>query len=113
MVRFLRRHGLWYWKAGDKLATVNAGDAGNMTVHRACFPAELVALVPNENVTFGKRVVEVQELADGVMLHFADGGKAEASAAVGCDGVKSTLRIIVLSKDDRAAHPSFHGEVRV
>ena len=97
-------------KAGEKLATVNAGGVGNMTIRRARFLDDLVALVPSENVTFGKRVVDVEELADGVRLHFADGGKAEASAAVGCGGVKSNLRIIVLGTDDRAAHPSFTGK---
>lgn len=97
-------------KAGDKLGTVNAGDVGNKNIHRARFLDELVALVPDENVTFGKRVVEVEELADGVRLHFADGGKAEASAVVGCDGVKSNLRVHVLGKDDRAANPSFTGK---
>ncbi|CAD6573689.1 MAG: hypothetical protein ASARMPREDX12_006203 [Alectoria sarmentosa] len=97
-------------KAGEKVATVNAGDIGNSSIHRAHFLDELVALVPDVNVTFGKRVVEVEELKDGVRLHFADGGKAEASAAVGCDGVKSNLRHIVLGQEDRAAHPSFTGK---
>ena len=54
--------------------------------------------------------MEVEQLEDGVRLHFADGGQAEASAAVGCDGVKSNLRIIVLGEDDSAAHPSFTGK---
>ena len=97
-------------KAGDKVATVIAGDIGVSSIHRAHFLDELVALVPDENVTFGKRVVEVEELEDGVRLHFADGGKAEASAAVGCDGVKSNLRHVVLGKDDGASHPDFTGK---
>ncbi|CAF9916585.1 hypothetical protein IMSHALPRED_003240 [Imshaugia aleurites] len=97
-------------KAGKKVATVWAGDVGNSTVHRAQFLDELVALVPGENVTFGKRVVEVEELEGRVRLHFADGGTAEASAAVGCDGVKSKLRHVVLGSDDGAAHPTFTGK---
>ena len=97
-------------KAGEKVTTVCTEEAGNSTIHRARFLNELVALVPSENVTFGKRVAEVEELADGVRLHFADGGTAEASAAVGCDGVKSNLRHVVLGPDDEAAHPSFTGK---
>ena len=97
-------------KAGEKVATVNARDIGNSSIHRAHFLDELVALVPDENVTFGKRVLEVEELEDGVQLHFADGSKAEASAAVGCDGVKSNLRHIVLGNEDGAARPSFTGK---
>lgn len=100
-------------KAGEMVATAIAGDAGDIgfsSIHRARFLDELVSLVPDENVTFGKRVVQVEELADGLRLHFADGGTAEASAAVGCDGVRSNLRHIVLGKDDRAAYPSFTGK---
>ena len=97
-------------KAGEKVATVNAGYIGNGCIPRAHFLDELVALVPDVNVTFGKRVVEVEELKDGVRLHFADGGKAEASAAVGRDGVKSNLRHIVLGQEDGAPHPSFTGK---
>lgn len=97
-------------KAGTKVAAVTVGDEGSNTIHRAHFLDELVALVPSEHVTFGKRVMEVEELADGVKLHFADGGTAEANAAVGCDGVRSNLRHIVLGAEDRAAHPSFTGK---
>ena len=97
-------------KAGEKVATLNAGDVGNSSIHRAHFLEELVALVPEEYVTFEKRAVEVEELADGVRLHFADGEKAEASAAVGCDGVKSKLRLAVLGNEDAAAHPTFTGK---
>lgn len=96
-------------KAREKVVTLNAGDIGHSTVRRSHFLDEMVALVPSENVTFRKKVVEVEELADGVRLHFADGGTADASAAVGCDGVKSKLRQIVLGAEDAAAHPVFAG----
>lgn len=96
-------------KAGQKVATLKAGDVGHSTVRRSHFLDEMVALVPSENVTFRKKVVEVEELADGVRLHFADGGTADASAAVGCDGVKSKLRQIILGAEDAAAHPVFAG----
>lgn len=94
-------------KAGQKVVTLNAG--GHSTIRRSHFLDEMVALVPSENVTFRKKVVEVEELADGVRLHFADGGTADASAAVGCDGVKSKLRHMVLGAEDAAAHPVFAG----
>lgn len=97
-------------KAGEKVATVNTGDVGSSSIHRAHFLDELVALVPDENMTFGKRVVKVEEREGGVRLHFADGGTAEASAAVGCDGVKSNLRRIVLGEEDGSAHPTFTGK---
>ena len=99
-------------KAGDAVAEVKAKDVGQSSIHRAAFLDELVALVPDEMVSFGKRVVAVDELGEGkgVKLRFADGSEAEASAVVGCDGVKSNLRRILLGEDNKAAHASFTGK---
>ena len=99
-------------KAGDPVVEVKALEVGQSSIHRAAFLDELVALVPKETVSFGKRVVGIQELGvgKGVKLQFADGSKAEASAVVGCDGVKSSLRRIVLGEDDKAAHACFSGK---
>ena len=97
-------------KAGEKIATIHAGDVGTSSIHRAQFLDELVALVPDENVTFRKKVVDVEQLVDGVRLHFADGGTEEASAAVGCDGVRSNLRKILLGKEYGPSYPTFTGK---
>jgi len=77
------------------------------SIHRAAFSDDLVALVPRENVTFGKRVVEAEETSEGVGFRFENGGEAEASAAVVCDGVRSKIRHFVLGREDHAAHPIF------
>ncbi len=99
-----------FGKAGEEIVEVRDHQGvGQSSVHRAAFLDELVALVPNEHVTFGKRVVGVEELSRGVRLEFEDGGTADASAVIGCDGVKSKLRRIVVGEDDEAAHASFTG----
>ena len=99
-------------KVGEEVMGIKAGEVGQSSIHRAAFLDELVALVPKEMVSFGKRVVGVDELGDekGVTLRFADGSDAEASAIVGCDGVKSNLRRILLGEDNSAAHASFTGK---
>ena len=122
---FLEKKGTWFdfyagmdcaiGKAGEKICEVkavgrNGEEVGQSSIHRAHFLDELVALVPNEMVSFGKRVVKVEEVNDGVRLRFQDGSEASASAAVGCDGVKSNLRRIVLDEETAAAHPSFTGK---
>ena len=63
-------------------------------------------------VSFGKRAVSVEETSNGVQIKFEDGSEASASAsaAVGCDGVKSNIRKMVLGKEDPAAYPSFTGK---
>lgn len=98
-------------RQGERLCGVRAAGVGQSCVHRAGFLEELVALVPAERVSFGKRVVGVEEVGGGgVRLRFEDGGEAVASAAVGCDGVKSCLRRVVLGEEAEAVHPVFTGK---
>ena len=102
-------------KSGEKVTEVQTGDGtGQSSVHRAAFLDELVRLVPEEMVSFGKRVTAVhEELGSptrGVRLQFADGTEARASAAVGCDGVKSNLRHVVIGTEGEASHPAFTGK---
>ncbi|KAL8797860.1 MAG: hypothetical protein Q9195_000212 [Heterodermia aff. obscurata] len=102
-------------QVGDKIAemntTLDGKPFGQSSVHRAAFLDELVALIPKENVSFNHRVVAIDDLgAEGVRIHFEHGETARADAAVGCDGIKSRVRRIVLGEDNPAAHPSFTGK---
>ncbi|MCJ1253499.1 hypothetical protein MMC24_001311 [Lignoscripta atroalba] len=97
-------------KAGEFIHAVKAPPTGQSSVHRAHFLDELVSLVPKECASFGKRVEEIEQLGDGVRMHFHDGSTAEASAVVGCDGVKSRTRLQVLGEAHSAAHASFTGK---
>ncbi|QIX00185.1 hypothetical protein AMS68_005702 [Peltaster fructicola] len=85
-------------------------ETGQTSVHRATFLDELVALIPDGVAHFGKRLVDAEDQGDHVVLHFADGTKAKHSALVGCDGVKSRTRQIVLGEDHPTAHAVFSGK---
>lgn len=63
-------------------------------VHRAHFLKEIVELIPEQTTSFSKALVRLDEDdEDGnVRLQFADGSVAMASAAIGCDGIKSATR---------------------
>ena len=103
------------WKVGHNIAHIKFTGAnlevGQGAVHRARFLDELVALVPEGNVSFNHRVVAIDDLgSEGVRLHFQHGETATADAVVGCDGVKSRVRPILLGEDNPAAHPSFTGK---
>ena len=97
-------------KAGDWFHATIAPGVGQSSVHRAHFLDELVKLVPEECATFGKRVEKVEPLDDGVKLVFSDGSEAEASAVIGCDGIKSQIRPILLGRDAPASHAVFSGK---
>lgn len=106
------RHGMDgpHGKAGTPIAEVKAKTGTPATIHRAHFLDELVKLVPGECASFGKRVEDVEEVTGGVRLTFHDGSTAEASAVVGCDGIKSRVRRMLLGDDNITAHAQFTGK---
>jgi salicylate hydroxylase len=65
-------------------------------VHRAELMALMASFVPSENIRFGKRVVDLQQVDEQVRITFADGDSVEADAVVGCDGGKGVSRAAVL-----------------
>ena len=99
-------------KSGEYITEANTGEGvlGMCCIHRAVFLEQLVSLVPPETVSFGKRAIRVEETSTGVRIKFDDGSEASANAAIACDGVKSSIRKMVVGEDDPASHPSFTGK---
>jgi salicylate hydroxylase len=98
--------------AGKHITSVLSPPIGQSSVHRAHFLDELVSLIPDERATFGKKVDNIVELAngEGVRIYFADGSTATASIAIGTDGIKSNIRPMVVGKDHPAAKATFSGK---
>ncbi|RYP69332.1 hypothetical protein DL769_005294 [Monosporascus sp. CRB-8-3] len=81
---------------------------------------ELAGLVLRERVRFGKRLDSITQAGDGdasdgsgpgrLVLRFRDGTAAEADIVIGCDGIHSRVRQILLGADNPAAHPSYTGK---
>ncbi|KAH6649348.1 hypothetical protein F5144DRAFT_634596 [Chaetomium tenue] len=69
---------------------------GHGAVHRAKWLEVLMGMVPEGVVQFGKRLEGVERVGERVVLRFGDGTTAEADAVIGCDGVKSKVREIML-----------------
>ncbi|KAF1951394.1 mannitol 1-phosphate dehydrogenase [Byssothecium circinans] len=85
------------------------GEGGG--VHRAQFLDELVKLLPEGITQFRKRLTDITKGTDGsndAVLHFADGTTAQHTAVIGCDGIKSRTRKIVLG--EKEARPVFTGK---
>lgn len=71
--------------------------------HRGAFVNELIKLLPSDSVQFNKQLQTVEEDKSGrIRLTFQDGTIEEADAVVGCDGIKSKVREILVGAD----HPS-------
>jgi salicylate hydroxylase len=62
----------------------------------------MTSFIPIENVKFSKRLTNIEQHSDKVVLSFADETSAEASIVVGGDGIQSTVRQNVLEP----IHPS-------
>ncbi|KAE9381772.1 salicylate 1-hydroxylase-like protein [Stipitochalara longipes BDJ] len=97
-------------KEGQRIAQVVALDVGHCSVHRAHFLDVLVNLVPDGVAQFGKRVEKVEKKGQKMLLTFHDESTAEADAVIGCDGVKSRTRQILLGEDHETTNPTFTGK---
>lgn len=70
-------------------------------VHRAAFLDEMVKLVDGHHLAhFGKRLEEIEEVEGGKLeMRFKDGSTAVADAVIGCDGIKSRVRHIIVGPE--------------
>lgn len=89
-------------KAGCLISEPGGEGKGMNMIHRARFLDELIALIPSECASFGKRLRNVEAVEEGVRMYFEDGTTAEASAVIGCDGVKSKVRQSLFGKKSDA-----------
>lgn len=96
-------------KAGELICDVRSGSVTS-SVHRARFLDQLARLMPKEATSFGKRISAIDDEGEGVVLSFADGTQAKHDAVVGCDGIKSRVRRLLLGETDGASLPVFSGK---
>lgn len=78
---------------------------GQNAAHRARFLDEMVKYLPEGFAHFKKHLDQIEEdNPDGKLrLKFHDGTTAEADAVVGCDGIKSRTREIIVGDNHPAA----------
>lgn len=92
---------------------VQSPPSGQSSVHRAHFLDEMVKLIPPGTAHFNKKLVDIKQQNNSnedYQLLFADGSFATASLVIGCDGVKSRTRQLVLGENDAAVSPQFSGK---
>jgi salicylate hydroxylase len=80
------------------------------SVHRARFLQELLNLLPEGAASAGKRLTGIDEEGSGVLLKFSDGTEARHDAVVGCDGIKSQVRKILLGEGHPTSEAVFSGK---
>ncbi|KAL4907839.1 hypothetical protein BDW74DRAFT_189246 [Aspergillus multicolor] len=79
---------------------------------RSAFLESLGQEMPEGAVRFSKSLEGYEEMDDGkVRLCFGDGSVDFVDAVIGCDGIKSRVRQLLLGEDHPAAHAGFTGIV--
>ena len=94
----------------ELLFKVYLGNRGFEGCRRSDFLDELAKMIPESCIEFNKDLVNVIEArGDGgrVFLQFGDGTTAEADVLLGCDGLRSRVRQLVLGRKNPASHPSY------
>lgn len=85
-------------KRGWKPASFGAACYERTSAHRKDLLDILTSMIPRDTVRFNKRVKNLEQKEDRVVITFEDGEVAEATAVVGCDGVKGPTRGFVLGE---------------
>lgn len=116
--------------AQEKLLFLLTNEVGQNAVHRAHFLDELIKLIPEGISHFHKHLDNVTDDENGKLrMKFHDGSEATADAGlylfqllifrnmrqstltwlevIGCDGIKSRVRQLILGEDDPASHPQY------
>src|SRR5271166_1867080 len=95
-------------RTGERIAShpVRIGAAGRnrfgapfLGVHRSELQRILSGALGSQNLDLGRRLVDVDDRGDRIVLTFADGGNTEADLVIAADGVRSTVRRYVAGSD--------------
>jgi 2-polyprenyl-6-methoxyphenol hydroxylase-like FAD-dependent oxidoreductase len=74
-------------------------NAPYLCMHRGDLHEALASVLPAEIIHRGKKLVGLDERGGQVTLTFEDGGRAQADAVIGADGVHSIVRDLIIGPD--------------
>ncbi|KAJ9486075.1 hypothetical protein VN97_g7271 [Penicillium thymicola] len=94
---------------GDVLMNLKALPSGQTALRRADFLNALVELVPAAIVHFGKRLSNLIENENGVVVEFEDGEVVHADVVVGCDGIRSRVKECMIPVESGRTKPVYSG----
>ncbi|KAJ5698191.1 hypothetical protein N7462_000196 [Penicillium macrosclerotiorum] len=101
---------LFSMRTGSQLATIDyAGSEGKglggykgwrvMRFQLLCALIRVAERHPMVTVQYGKRLSRVEEITDSVHVHFEDGGMDTGDIVLGCDGIHSAVRNLLVEAE--------------
>jgi salicylate hydroxylase len=103
-------------RAGDLITEIaSAKGFAHCGASRSHFLDGLVKLIPKEvDIVFGKKVVDILEdiSADSgrIRVLFHDGSEVYTDAVIGCDGIRSACRQVLLGPHDKSSKAVYSGK---
>ncbi|KAH8705462.1 putative zeaxanthin epoxidase [Talaromyces proteolyticus] len=97
-------------RPADKVYDMQIPDKTYFFCHRAQFITELMNLLPSGCIKLGKRLDTIERDGDTVVMTFTDKTKERTDAVIGCDGLKSRVRYLVMGDNNPAAIPHYANE---
>ncbi|KAI0476363.1 hypothetical protein GGR56DRAFT_666009 [Xylariaceae sp. FL0804] len=95
-------------KTNEIIARVPIGIDAFQGGRRSDFLEAWSELIPPEKVKFGQELVSLAQHDNGVVsLKMKDGGTHTADVVIGCDGIRSRVRQLILGEANPAAHPRY------
>ncbi|KAL2128314.1 hypothetical protein VTI74DRAFT_9355 [Chaetomium olivicolor] len=98
------------YHSGELIFKLHVGKDGFQGGRRSDILEEWAKQIPEHTVRFGKEIDTISEphVSGKLQLHFKDGTTALADAVIGCDGIRSRVRKLILTSQDRSVLPSAH-----
>jgi len=75
-------------------------NAPYLCMHRGDLHDALLSTIPADSIHTAKKLVGLDQANGRVTLTFADGSRTTADAVIGADGVHSTVRDLIIGRDD-------------
>jgi salicylate hydroxylase len=75
------------------------------TMHRAALLHELLEPISKDRLHANKKLANIEEQEEKVLLKFEDGSEVQADALIGADGIFGSVRVHVLGADHDAVKP--------
>ncbi|KAI1474751.1 hypothetical protein K445DRAFT_301200 [Daldinia sp. EC12] len=96
------------YKSNELAARLSIGIDSFQGGRRSDFLEAWSTLIDENKVKFGKSIVSATQNDDGeVSLEFADGTTGKADIVIGCDGIRSRVRQLILGEENPASYPTY------